>query len=78
MLAKIFARIERTTDLYALLEESPDLITSELEPILESTRQYSALCRLYQKCGNDLKLLETWSKYAVATPLVIFDFTRFS
>ncbi|KAA1474965.1 hypothetical protein DENSPDRAFT_841652 [Dentipellis sp. KUC8613] len=62
VLAKLFAQAEKTTDLYALLEESADLVVEELEPVFKATGQYNALCRIYQKRGDDAKLLEVWSK----------------
>ncbi|KAI0064243.1 hypothetical protein BV25DRAFT_1823215 [Artomyces pyxidatus] len=62
VLAKLFARAEKTTDLYALLSESNDLVVAELEPVFQTTGQYNALCMIYQKRGDDEKLLEVWSK----------------
>ncbi|KAI0052121.1 hypothetical protein FA95DRAFT_1602084 [Auriscalpium vulgare] len=62
VLAKLFARAEKTTDLYGLVNDSNDLELSELEPVLQSTGQYNALCKLYQRRGDDEKLLEVWSK----------------
>ncbi|KAI0035780.1 hypothetical protein K488DRAFT_76361 [Vararia minispora EC-137] len=64
VLAKLFAQNEKTTDLYALLGESPDVILSELEPIFITTGQYNALCSIYQARGLDEKLLEAWAKIA--------------
>ncbi|KAI0312172.1 hypothetical protein OF83DRAFT_1287071 [Amylostereum chailletii] len=62
VLAKLFARAEKTTDLYALLKESPDLVLPELEPVFVATGQYNALCSIYEQRGDDEKLLEAWSK----------------
>jgi hypothetical protein len=62
VLAKLFARAEKTTDLYALLDESDIVILPEVEPVFRATGQYSALCRMYLKRGLDAALLEAWSK----------------
>ena len=65
VLAKIFARNEKTTDLYALLGEQPDLILPELETVFVSSGQYNALCSMYQARGMDEKLLDAWARYVV-------------
>lgn len=62
VLAKLFARGEKTTDLYALLDESDMIVLPEVEPVLRATGQYSALCKVYSKRGDDAALLEAWSK----------------
>jgi hypothetical protein len=62
VLAKLFARAEKTTDLYALLDESDIVILPEVEPVFRATGQYSALCKTYSKRGLDAALLEAWSK----------------
>lgn len=64
MLAKLFARGEKTTDLYALLGESDVIILPEVEPVFRATGQYSALCKMYSKRGQDAELLEVWSRCA--------------
>ncbi|KAH9953727.1 hypothetical protein BGW80DRAFT_1408844 [Lactifluus volemus] len=43
MLAKLFARGEKMTDLYALLEESEVVILPQVEPVFHAAGQYSAL-----------------------------------
>ncbi|KAI9438733.1 hypothetical protein H4582DRAFT_2057353 [Lactarius indigo] len=62
VLAKLFARGEKTTDLYALLDESDLVVLPEVEPVFRATGQYSALCKMYSKRGDDAALLEVWSK----------------
>lgn len=62
VLAKLFARAEKATDLYALLDESDVVILPEVEPVFRATAQYSALCKMYSKRGLDAALLEAWSK----------------
>ncbi|KAH9962285.1 hypothetical protein BGW80DRAFT_1180850 [Lactifluus volemus] len=62
VLAKLFARGEKMTDLYALLEESEVVILAEVEPIFRAAGQYSALCKMYSKRGDDAALLDLWSK----------------
>ncbi|KAH9018541.1 hypothetical protein EDB85DRAFT_2154432 [Lactarius pseudohatsudake] len=62
VLAKLFARGEKTTDLYALLDESDSVVLPEVEPVFRATSQYSALCKMYSRRGDDAALLETWSK----------------
>ncbi|KAJ7598879.1 hypothetical protein C8J56DRAFT_1157947 [Mycena floridula] len=62
VLAKLFAQFEKTKDLYTLIQESNDIVLSELEPVLKKTGQYYALSLLYKQHGEDSKLLEIWSK----------------
>jgi vacuolar protein sorting-associated protein 3 len=62
VLAKLFAQSEKTTDLYALLQEPNDVVLSEVEKVLQEAGQYSALCMIYKQRGDDEKLLVTWSK----------------
>ncbi|EIN08171.1 hypothetical protein PUNSTDRAFT_69089 [Punctularia strigosozonata HHB-11173 SS5] len=62
VLAKLFARDEKTTDLYALIREKHAIVVEEVEGMFISTGQYNALCQLFQQRGMDEKLLDTWSK----------------
>ncbi|RXW21849.1 hypothetical protein EST38_g3994 [Candolleomyces aberdarensis] len=64
VLAKLYARSEKTSDLYDLLLSSSFVVLSEVEEVFKSTGQYNALCIIYQKGGdvNDEKLLEVWAK----------------
>ncbi|KAI0000159.1 hypothetical protein BJV74DRAFT_876958 [Russula compacta] len=62
VLAKLFAQSEKTTDLYALLDESDTIILPEVEPVFRAIGLFGALCKLYSKHGNDAALLEVWSK----------------
>ena len=56
----LFAQAEKTTDLYALLEESDIVILPEVEPVFRATSLYNALCKMYSKRGDDAALLEVW------------------
>ena len=50
-------------ELYALLEESSDIIVlPEVEPVFRATSLYGALCKMYSKSGDDAALLEVWKK----------------
>ncbi|TEB34039.1 hypothetical protein FA13DRAFT_1626310 [Coprinellus micaceus] len=64
VLAKLYARQEKTSELYDLLLSSNSVVLSEVEDVFKSTGQYNAICIMYQKGGevNDEKLLEIWSK----------------
>jgi vacuolar protein sorting-associated protein 3 len=62
VLAKVFARSEKMTDLYALLDESDAIVLPEVEPVFRAARQYSALCKMYSKRDDDAALLDVWSK----------------
>jgi hypothetical protein len=64
VLAKLFAGGEKTTDLHALLDESDVIILAEVEPVFRAAGQYSTLCKLYSKRGDDAALLTVWSKCA--------------
>jgi len=62
VLVKLYAQFEKTKELLNLLQEPNDVSLSEVEPVLQATRQYNALCLLYKQLGEDLKLLESWAK----------------
>lgn len=63
VLAKILAETDDTSELYTLVDEPNDIVIEEVEPTFEKNGQYNALCKLYEKAGNEEKLLEAWSKY---------------
>lgn len=62
VLAKLFCEDEKTGDLYTLIREPNHIVLPELEPTLIRTGQYNALCIMYKERGDDVKLLDTWSK----------------
>ena len=62
VLVKLYAQFGETKDLLTLFQEPNDVSLLEVEPVLQETRQYSALCLLYNQVGDDLKLLESWAK----------------
>ncbi|OBZ67658.1 Transforming growth factor-beta receptor-associated protein 1 [Grifola frondosa] len=62
VLAKLHAQANRSADLLALIIGPNNIVLSEIEPVLMQSGRYSALCELYRQCGEDTKLLETWSK----------------
>ncbi|KAJ7452354.1 hypothetical protein B0H11DRAFT_2073067 [Mycena galericulata] len=62
VLAKIYARAEKTKELYTLIQEPHDIVLSEIGPVLEQTGQYNALCMLYKQAGDDESLLQVWAK----------------
>ncbi|THH03162.1 hypothetical protein EW145_g6477 [Phellinidium pouzarii] len=64
VLAKILAENDKTSELYTLIDEPNNIAISEIEVSFEKNGQYNALCKLYIKCGDEEKLLETWSKLA--------------
>ena len=59
---KLYAEFEKTADLYALLQSPNDVSVPEIEPVLQRTGQYNALCLLYQQRKDDHKLLDVWAK----------------
>ena len=59
--------MEKLPDLNALIDQPNSVVLSEVEPDLIKTRQIGVLCRLYQKSGDDPKLLETWSRLVDGT-----------
>jgi hypothetical protein len=65
VLAKLLALSNKRIDLNALLSGPHDVVISEVEDILKSTAQCGALSVLYQQSGDDRKLLDMWSKYAL-------------
>ncbi|KAJ7285781.1 hypothetical protein C8J57DRAFT_1285778 [Mycena rebaudengoi] len=62
VLAKIYAKAEKTNELYTLIQEPNDIVLSEIEPVLKQSGQYNALCMLYRQVGDDENLLQVWSK----------------
>ncbi|KAF5384226.1 hypothetical protein D9615_003441 [Tricholomella constricta] len=62
VLGKLYAQLEKTQHLYSLLREPHHIVINEVEPVLERTGQYNALCMLYKEKGEEAKLLEVWSK----------------
>ncbi|KAG6827884.1 hypothetical protein H0H92_010093 [Tricholoma furcatifolium] len=62
VLAKLYAELEKTQELYNLLLEPHDIVISEVEPIFKRNGQYNALCMLYREIGDNAKLLDVWSK----------------
>ena len=62
VLVKLYAQFAKTKELLALLQEPNDVSLSEVEPVLQATGQYNALCLLYKQLGEDLKLLESWAQ----------------
>ena len=66
MLAKILAEEEDTKALYSLIDEQNDIVLSDVEGVLKSNGQYHALCKLYEKAGDQERLLEAWSKYVAS------------
>ncbi|RDB17168.1 Transforming growth factor-beta receptor-associated protein 1 [Hypsizygus marmoreus] len=62
VLVKLYANLEKTPELYALLHEPNHVVVSEVESVLKKTGQYNALCILYKDRGDDVKLLDIWAK----------------
>jgi hypothetical protein len=62
VIAKLLAEESKTTDLCTLIRGPNHIKLSELEPVLKRTRQFNALCALYEERREDGKLLEAWSK----------------
>ena len=62
MLARLLAEKEQTEDLLSLVKESRAILLSDLESTLTRYGQYLALCTLYDKAGEEEKLIETWSR----------------
>ena len=63
VLVKILAESEQTTELYTLIDEVNDIVLSEVIEPLQKNGQYNALCKLYERHGEEERLLEAWSKY---------------
>ena len=64
--AKLLARGEKTTKLYALIEESNDILLEEVESDFLAQGQFNALSKLYGRAGAVEKQIELWSKYATS------------
>ena len=62
VLVKLYAQFGKTKDLLTLFQEPNDVSITEVEHVLQETKQYNALCLLYKQQGSELKLLESWAK----------------
>ena len=62
VLVKLLAASDKIDALEALIDEPNHIVLSEIEPVLKSASRYGALCKLYRRCGDESKLLESWSK----------------
>ncbi len=62
VLAKLYTESEDISELNKLIEEPNEILLSELEPYLTRYKRIGVLCRLYKQRGEDLKLLEVWSR----------------
>lgn len=49
--------------LYALIEESNNIVLAEVESDLLAQEEYNALCKLYERAGAVEKQLNLWSKH---------------
>ena len=63
VLAKLYTENEELSELARLIEEPNDIVLTELEPYLTRFRRIGPLCRLYKLRGDDIKLIEAWSRY---------------
>lgn len=64
VLAKLYALHDRIQELRALLTDSNDVVLSEIEPSLRKLGFFSLLADLYQKQGQEDKLLDLYSACA--------------
>lgn len=68
MYAKLLARGENVTALYAIIEKSDDIMLEEVESEFLAQEKYNALCKLYERVGTVEKQLDLWSKYITHLP----------
>lgn len=64
VLAKLYALHGRTQELRTLLVEPNETVLSEIEPSLRTLGLFSLLADLYQKQGQESKLLDLYSACA--------------
>ncbi len=64
MLAKLHVASGKLPDLSALIDQPNSVVVPEIEPVLVDSRHIGVLCKLYQRHGDDEKLLRAWSKLA--------------
>lgn len=62
VLAKLYTESDDIAELNKLIEEPNEIVLSELEPYLTRHKRIGLLCRLYKQRGEDIKLLEAWSR----------------
>ncbi|KAH7918749.1 hypothetical protein BV22DRAFT_898548 [Leucogyrophana mollusca] len=68
VLAKLLARAPGDSNALASFLAAPNaVVLAELEPLLVSTRQYAALCTLYEQRGDLESLCEAWARLADGT-----------
>jgi hypothetical protein len=75
VLAKLYCEPGKVSQLFSFLQEPNCVVLSEVEPVLIVKRQYSVLCMMYRKWGDDLKLLEAWSKYVAYKDCLYLNLT---
>jgi vacuolar protein sorting-associated protein 3 len=61
VLAKIYAKSQKSKELHVLIAEPSDIVVDEVESIFLGSEQYVALCRLYEREGEVEKLLDAWA-----------------
>ncbi|TFK87549.1 hypothetical protein K466DRAFT_548508 [Polyporus arcularius HHB13444] len=64
VLAKLHVASGKLPDLSALIDQPNSVVVPEIEPVLVDSRHIGVLCKLYQRHGDDEKLLRAWSKVA--------------
>lgn len=65
VLAKLYIESEEMSELNKLIEEPNEIVLSEIEPDLMRITRIGPLCKLYKQRGEDLRLLEAWSKLVI-------------
>jgi hypothetical protein len=66
VLAKLYCELGNVSQLFSFLQEPNYVLLSEVEPVLIVKKHYFVLCMMYKKRGDDLKLLEAWSRYVAS------------
>jgi hypothetical protein len=63
VLAKLYAKSQKTKELHALLSEPHAVLLADAAPVLLECAQYAALVRLYERAGATDGLLDAWAAY---------------
>lgn len=62
VLCRLYCEAGEKTELLTLVINQNSVVVEDVESLLVQTKNYDALCTLYQRRQDDVKLLEIWSK----------------
>lgn len=61
-LLKLYVEDNQTPQMITLVNMSENIVVTEVEALLVRNHKFTVLSKLYEKKGDDSKLLEIWTK----------------